>query len=651
MAKGLPDKFYDTRSEENRTGLVTPRWWAQAEPHQALCAVADRIEGEQQGRRTRDLVHASLYANQPLDTLYQMGAAKTPSGWWDPLGLGHKLTWNVIQTVIDTAAAKISKNRPRIMYLTSGGDYSLQRRAKGLTKFTDGLFEAARAYEEGQRAFVDACVFDAGIVKVYTDGAEIKCERVLPAEILVDDVESIYGQPRSLYQRKYAHREVLIDAFGDRNAVAGEKFTITEGLKRTTGEDMANGFAASDMVPVYEGWHLGAGEPGRHVIATNQVTLFQDKYTDPGFPFAWFRWNTRLVGMWGQGLAETLVGIQLELTKLLRRIQEAIHLMAVPRIYYDGSIELEKLKYKNLVGQFVRHNGARAPEERVAQAMSSEVYQYVETLYAKAFEIARMSQLSAVGKKPEGLDAGVALREFHDIENEGFVVVAQRYERFYQDLAALMIHQARTTYGDGSKVVKAPGTKLLEEIAWKDVSLKEDQYVMRSFPVSLLPTTPAGRLQKIQEMLEAQLIDRDMAMSLMDFPDLEGAVNIHTSALEDAKKMVEDIVDKGRYETPEPEQNPRLIIKLAQSAYLKGRTDGVEPKRLELLQRLMAEAKEMEADLAPPAPAPGAAPAPMDPAAAVPGAMPPPAGPMGDPAMMSAPPEAAMMAPEPLPAI
>ncbi len=620
-------------------GAVNPRWWEEDDPSGAVLEVSGKIERDQSMRRMRDLLHASLFANQPLDSLYQMGVMKTPAGWWDPLGLGHKLTWNIVQVIIETAAAKISKNRPRVMFLTSGGNYSMQRRAKGLSKFVDGIFDAGRIYEEGQRCFVDGCVFDAGIMKVYADGSEIKYQRVLPAEILVDDTEAIYGKPRSMYQNVFAHRDLLIEAFGSKKTEDGRR--LIDKIKEAPGVDPSNQYGAGDMIRTVEAWHLPAGDdhPGRHPIVIDGATLFSEKWTKDYFPFPWFKWGDRLVGMWGQGLAERLVGIQLEITKLLRRIQESIHKMAVPRIYYEKGSEVSKTKFTNEVGVFVPYVG-RPPEERIAPAMSPEVYQHLERLYAKGFEIARLSQLSAIGQKPAGLDAAVALREFHDIENEGFVVVGQRYEQFYQDAARMTVDMARDLYENREHRVKAPGTRLLEEIAWRDVNMPEDKYVLRSFPVSLLPTTPAGRLQKVQEMLNGGLIDREMALSLLDFPDLEGAVSLHTSAVDDIKRVIENIVEHGEYETPEPAQNLPLMLKMAQSAYLKARNDNVPDKRLDLLLRLMSETQETITDLGPNQVPTLAAPPPpegMPPEGMPPGAMAPPPDAMA-PAPVVAPP-------------
>jgi hypothetical protein len=43
--------------------------------------------------------------------------------------------------------------------------------------------------------------------------------------------------------------------------------------------------------------------------------------------------------------------------------------------------------------------------------MHPEVYSHMERLFGKAYEIAGISELSATGKKPPGLESGAALED------------------------------------------------------------------------------------------------------------------------------------------------------------------------------------------------------------------------------------------------
>lgn len=573
-------------------GALNQRWWLEDDPAQHLIAVAKQIETDQSSRRNLDLVHARLYENQDLDSLYSTGMAR---GLLDAVSikLGSRVTFNVIQSCIDTAQAKIAKNKPRVVFLTTDGDWAIQRRAKKLTQYADGLFYASKIYEQAKRVFTDAGVFGTGVCKIYVDGSAVKAERVLPGEIFADDTESVYATPRSIYQRKFVYRDVLLEKFGGKNEERRTKIMQALGAAPTL-----NDRRQSEMVAVYEAWHLPSGKKsgdGRHVIAIDGCLLFDEEWKKDYFPFIFFRWTERLIGLWGRGICEQLHGIQSEINYLLKRIKDAQHLCSVPRVLVEKGSKIEKAKITNEVGAFIEYTGAK-PDFWVQNSVPAELYQHLERLYQKAFEVTGISMLSATSRKPEGLDAGVALREYHDIESERFVVIGQRYEELFIDAARIMIDLSRDLYerNEGLRVL-APGTKVIEQIPWKEVDLDEDQYVMRAFPTSILPSTPAGRLQKVQELYQAGLFGDDereakaIARSLLDFPDIESAMSLQNAAIDDIKRIIENITDKGKYETPEPYMNLPLAIRLAQSAYLKGRSDGLPEKRLAFLRQLIDE--------------------------------------------------------------
>jgi hypothetical protein len=592
------------------------RWWKTENPGAAMVQAAETLYVDAEWMRISHLAYARLFTNRLLSSLYQTSNGR---GYAVPfLGtFDRRLTMNVVEACINTATAKLAKNKPRALFLTSGGDFALRRRAKLLTKFVDGLFAANDIYDDiGQAVFRDACVFGTGAVKVYTDGAEIKVERVLMHELICNEGEAVYGKPRNLYQRKYIYRERLKELYGN-----AENIGAIEGAQSEDPQKF--GAAESDMVPCYEGWHLPDGdEPGRHVIGINGATLLSEPWSKQRFPIILFHWEDPLAGIWGKGIAEQLVGIQLEINKLLRFIQLAQRRMAIPRYLVEDGSKVNTAELSDEIGSIVKFAaGTRPPQIDTGAAVAPEIYNWFEVMYQKAFEIVGISQLSATATKPAGLNAAVALREFHDIESERFVLVGQRWEKFFLDIAGVMLDQARDLYEANPGLrVKAPGTKLIEKIAWKDVNLKEDEYEMRAYPTSILPTTPSGRLQRVQELFEAGFIDKSYAMSLMDFPDLENVVSLQTASFDEISRMIDNIIEHGKYETPEPHLDLQLATQMAQHSYLRARLDGVPDKRQELLLRWIDDCQSIIQEATPTPPpepppvVPGLVPAPVPPA-------------------------------------
>ena len=207
----------------------------------------------------------------------------------------------------------------------------------------------------------------------------------------------------------------------------------------------------------------------------------------------------------------------------------------------------------------------------------------------------------------------MALREFNDIESERFAVIGQRWEQFFIDIAAQAVDQATDLYTKENDLeVKVPGKSFIEKIKWSEVSLPADAYIMRCFPSSILPTTPAGRLQVVQELIQGGFLSKEEGLALLDFPDLERQLNLSNAAIDDVMEQLEKIVEDKKYDTPEMYQNLQLAVKLGQSAYLKARADNQPQDVQELLRRYIDDAQAMindqAAEQAPPAAPPGAAP-------------------------------------------
>lgn len=561
---------------------LSEKWWVVGanKAHQNLFALVKYVEKNQSYRGVLNLRYARMYANMEMLGLSSGTYARTASNNFS----NNRVTYNVVKSCADTATSKIAKNKPKPLFLTENGDYNLKRKAKLLTQYMEGMFEETDMYRLGQRVFLDACVFGTGCLKLYIDpgSLKVKAERVFIDEIIVDDVEGMYSSPRQIHQRKYYSRDVLLGMFPEYKEEILQASTALRGESATQ--------STADNVVVLESWHLPSSKDakdGKHMICIDNATLVYEEYTKDHFPFVFLRWNDKLVGFWGMGLAEELIGIQLEINKVLRNIQAGHQLMGVPRVFVDVASNINTGHINNEVGGIIKYQG-QPPVFQSPPIMNGEVYQYVETLYNKAYEITGISRLSAQAQKPAGLNSGVALREFQDIESERFMLAGQRYEDMFMEAARQIIELSKELYEIEPKLtVKVKTNKFIQKIKWKDVSMDEDEFVMKVFPVNMLPSTPAGKLQTIQELVQAGLIPQDQAISLLDFPDLESFLSLATAAQDNIERILGIMIEEGRYIPPEPFMNLQLALEMAQETYLRAKCDNLKEERLELLRTFM----------------------------------------------------------------
>lgn len=580
------------------------RWWTapKGDRAQAVTAVVKAISEYDSKRATQYQISARLYGNSNLMGVNGLSYSKVQSV---NSAVKDRLTYNVCQSVTDTITSKMAKNKPKPMFLTSGGDYKIQRKAKKLDKFVEGVFYENGAHNLGPIIFRDGCVSGDGFVHVFAKDGRVKYERVIASEIYVDWVDGFYGEPRQLHRVKNIDRQVLLDAFPGKAALIKNANSASADM---TG--VARNIA--DQVTVVESWHLRSGKDatdGLHLIALAEGELFSEEWDKNYFPFAKFTWCKRLFGYFGQGLVEQVQNIQLEINKILWVIQRSFHLAGSFKILIENGSKIVKEHLNNDIGAIVSYSGT-PPQYVVPQIVASEMYGHLQTLKNSAYEQAGISQLSAVAQKPAGLDSGKALREYNNIESDRFMTIGQAYEQFFLDLARLTIDCAKDIFEHDKKLeVKVPGAKFIETIDWKDVDLDDDEYVMKMYPVSSFSQEPAARFQEIQERVQAGWLSMRAAKKLQDMPDIEAVDSLANAAEDYLNDILDKIIEDGEFTPPEPYDDLGLARELALQYYAQGKCNGLEEEKLDMLRQFMDQLDVLEQKTAEAlAPPPGAAP-------------------------------------------
>lgn len=599
------------------------RWWLQ--PHDqianAIAQVVQQLIQYDAHRAKQYSTSVKLYGN--VDMLGTSGLSYTKAAS-SSNATRDKLTYNVIQSAIDTITAKIAKNKPKPMFLTSGGDYRMQRKAKKLDKFVEGVFYENQVHRLGVKAFRDGCILGDGFIHVFEQHGRVKYERVSATELYVDWFESFWGNPRQLHRVKNIDKAVLADLFPNKKKVilnANSATSEMSGMYRNV----------ADQVTVVESWHLPSGPEatdGMHCISITGGTdpngglLFDEPWDKDHFPFAKFAWCDREFGWWGQGLSEQVQPIQVEINKILWVIQRSIHLGGTFKILLNNASKIVSEHLNNDIGAIIHYVGEK-PEYITPPIVQPELYAQVQNLKQAAFEFAGISMLSAQAQKPAGLNSGKALREFNDIESDRFMTIGQNYEHFFLDLAKLTIETAQEIYQETKEYrVKVPEKKYISTVDWADVDLKEDDYIMKMFPVSSLAQEPSARLQQVQEYVQAGRYSPREAFRLMDFPDLETMDTLQDAQEDYLMKVFDQIIDEGIYTAPEPTDDLELAKTLCLQEIAKGKLNDLEEDKLGMLRDFNDQIEQLkQAALAPP---PGAA-APM------PGGATPQASPMAPP--------------------
>ena len=533
---------------------------------------------------------------------------------------------NLVRRVTSALVSETVQNKPRPFFLTNRADWAKRKKCERINDWCAGLFDQAGVDRVMARVAADAILFGTGFVKCLSEFGRVIFQRVLPNEVFVDQQDGLYGAPRELFQVRFYDRYHAAELWPDkREQILG---AASPGGEWHLGRD-----TDCDQIIVAEAWRLPSGpdaKDGVHTICIDGETLHDGEWTRDIFPIRELVWDLAPLGFYGVGVAEILRGSQASLNRLNRVIDEAQYLAGSFRIFLPRGAKIAKNHLTNRAGDIVEFDGASPPVFATAPAVSPELYNERQWHTQNAFEEVGVSQLAVQAQKPAGLNSGRALRVFADHQSKRFLRWQQDYEQAHVDLARMAVAEMRDIAdSDADTKVRFKASGGYDLIDWKDVELPDDDLQIDVYPTGLLPNTPAGRLQTLDEMAQSGLADKlgmgpEVIAKLIDFPDLKAATRQFTAPSELVEQTLSRMLDDGEYVSPEPYWNLSACVQLGALALQSAQLDGAPEDRLELLRQFISDASALAApptEPPPPAPPTEAPPPPM-PGPEMPPAMP-----------------------------
>lgn len=545
-----PSSKVTFKTTDQSANLVLSQWWLEKNKNKAAAALlnsAAYLKETQSYKLRQTSVFARLYGNQSLFNFAGNNTTRMDQTQGLPL---ERPTFNLVQSATDTLVSRISQSRPQPVFLTDNGDYKQRNLAKKLNNFILGEFYRTKAYDLATNILRDALVTGTGVIHTFeTADNKVGMERVLLTELFIDPNEGIYGEPRQIYRVKLVDRKVLMANFPEYK----NKIELAENAYPDNSTDSSK--TVADLVMVVEGWHLKSGPnatDGRHMLSCSAGCLFDEEYTKEKFPFSFLHYSNRLLGFWSQGLAEQLMGTQMELNSILYTISRAIKLVGVPRVFQRAGSKINSAAHNNEIGVIVTYQGEK-PSYEVAPCNAPELYAERDKLIQYGYQQCGVSALQASSQKPQGLDSGEAIRTYDDISTDRFASLSRRYDNLFIDLAYQAIDLAvEIAKRDGEYSTVYPNKNGTKEIDLPKAALIYESFVIQCFTQSSLPKDPAGRKATITEMVQAGMITIQEGRRLLDYPDLDQINTLANAAEERIFFCLDEIIESGKFNPPDP---------------------------------------------------------------------------------------------------
>lgn len=438
-----------------------------------------------------------------------------------------RLKYSIIRSIRDAMKARLATRRPKVRAFTAGARYTVREKARLITKVIKGIFNRSDLYIQNHQIFNDVLDYGIGYAKPYEVEGVIKIDRVHPRCVIIDEPD--YAPPTEWFQVEDVNKYELAEQYPE----------FEDEISRSTLVGSEQSEQDGDFCTVIEAWYTPASKQGRHCIVTSECVLVDDEWDSDKPGIVPVRFYDPSVGFVGDNLVDILGDIQYEIDYLLMRIQDHLDLGGTLKILVDASSQVNVSVLNNDLIQVIKHNGTKQVPIQVIQIppIDPVYFQELDRLEQKAYNLVGLSELWSQSQKPVGLNSGRALSEMDDITSARFLHISQKEDDMYVRVA-----KACLTLADSINGFKIYVNGQL--IPWSDIGLSEDEYDISIAPVSIVPDTSPGVIERI--INDAQINPELAADQLVLFDSLDHEAYIRQ--LISPKLAVEKYLDEVLYD-------------------------------------------------------------------------------------------------------
>jgi hypothetical protein len=563
-------------------------WWEEDGETRAkgIERAVDQIEEDQCGWLEATLSHLRMYRNLAILGIGPYGYARA-----DP-AMGAPLSLNVVRSMINAVHSRLTENRPRAYAQTSGATYTQKETADKITRYGDGLFYQTKVYQKMPQVALDLLVTGTGVMKTMERGRKVLNEHIFSPNLRVDTVEGMHRQPQNYYEIAHISRGRLLKMFPDKKEAIGDLKPLENESDHLT--SFVPTHRATDVIRVVEAYHLASEEgadDGVCVQTANGLELDSFDWKHDWSPYSVGRWSTSNLGFYGMGLAEELKGIQVEINRLVRKIQNAFQILSNPYILASRGSNIARGHITDLPGSVITYSGEK-PQVMTPGTVHPEVFAHLDRLYERAYEIAGMGQRFATMNQPAKYESGRAQLVDNQQQDKRYASVQRAWEELHMEV---MEKSMKVAKGIRGYKVKVYGEESFEELNFeKDIGLKDEEYVMRIMPVSYLTGTPQEQINQAESLVAKGLVaSPEEALEQVDAPDIKAMVRRNISPRKLIEKQVQSMLNGGPQVAPNPQQNLALAADLAQLMYNQAEENGYPADRLRKVRHYLIAATRL----------------------------------------------------------
>lgn len=348
------------------------------------------------------------------------------------------------------------------------------------------------------------------------DMQEIKTEVVSPYDLFFEPGATSFEESRYVAIRSIVVRKELAAAYPDHAEYIMKSSSVPEGqmralYKKTTDTE---GMELKNRLEVFE---VYTREGGMGVLLGTKY-LYKCDWPTQHHPVTTFQY-TKIPGrLWGMGLVEPLIELQMMYNKGRNQIVENAELMGNPKwlIPKSSGVGKDALSDSRPGEKIIYNaNAGPAPQQVSAAPLPGYVLDNIKQLSSEMLDVAGVHS-TTLGKRAIGIESGAAIDSLTARDGQQLQVTQHNIEKGIRTVSKCLLAMAKNYYSEERLMGMLDETGRVVHATLKstDLSHNPEVYIEAG---TLFRDEKQDRDKKILDMVKLGLLDKEEALKEMDY--------------------------------------------------------------------------------------------------------------------------------------
>lgn len=272
--------------------------------------------------------------------------------------------------------------------------------------------------------------------------------------------------------------------------------------------------------------------------------LYKGKWPTHKSPISFVRYTNVPGRLWGIGLVEPLIELQVMYNKGRSQVMQNAELMGNPKWLVPKSSGVGKDALSDSrPGEKVTYNATAGPppQQITAAALPAYVLDNIRQLSAEMLDVAGVHSTS-LGKRAIGIESGAAIESLASRDSQQLQVTQQNLEKAMIEVSTCILEMCKKYYNEPRmmRMMDETGRVIHKTLLVTDLCTDPEVYLEAG---TLFRDEKPDRDQRILEMVKLGLLDKDEALRALDYRTGNDRVTKRMIGFSHAHDMLDAVID------------------------------------------------------------------------------------------------------------